>query len=110
MPGWAVLQNTRDDYAFFGFDVEGFQQLGVELLRLHAYPAACDLTVFDDALQNLPGRRYRNGKAVGNVTELLGAVAALKPGVAAPLSVQRAGKTTDSSVTPAKRQRPKVQN
>ena len=51
-----------------------------------------------------------NGKAVGNVTELLGAVAALKPGVAAPLSVQRAGKTSDISVTPAKRQRPKVQN
>ena len=51
-----------------------------------------------------------NGKAVGNVTELLGAVAGLKPGVAAPLSVQRAGKTTDISVTPAKRQRPKAQN
>ena len=51
-----------------------------------------------------------NGKAVGNVTELLSAVAALKPGVAAPLSVQRAGKTTEISVSPAKRQRPKVQN
>ncbi len=51
-----------------------------------------------------------NGKPVTNVTELLGAVAALKPGVAAPLSVQRAGKTSDVSVTPAKRQRPKVQN
>jgi Do/DeqQ family serine protease len=51
-----------------------------------------------------------NGKAVGNVTELLGAVAALKPGVAAPLRVQRAGKTSDISVTPAKRQRPKTPN
>ena len=51
-----------------------------------------------------------NGKAVGNVTELLGAVAGLKPGVAAPLSVQRSGKTSEISVTPAKRQRPKVQN
>ena len=51
-----------------------------------------------------------NGKPVANVTELLGAVAALKPGVAAPLSVQRVGKTTDISVTPAKRQRPKAQN
>ena len=51
-----------------------------------------------------------NGKAVGNVTELLSAVAALKPGVAAPLSVQRAGKTTEISVSPAKRQRPKAQN
>lgn len=51
-----------------------------------------------------------NGKAVGNVTELLGAVAALKPGVAAPLSVQREGKTTEISVSPAKRQLPKAQN
>ena len=51
-----------------------------------------------------------NGKTVGNVSELLSAVAALKPGVAAPLSVQRAGKTSDISVTPAKRQRPKAQN
>ncbi len=51
-----------------------------------------------------------NGMPVANVTELLGAVAALKPGVAAPLSVQRTGKTTDISVTPAKRQRPKAQN
>ncbi len=51
-----------------------------------------------------------NGKAVANVSELLGAVAALKPGVATPLSVQRAGKTSDISVTPAKRQRPKAPN
>ena len=51
-----------------------------------------------------------NGKAVGNVTELLGAVAALKPGVAAPLSVLRTGKSTEISVTPIKRQRPKAQN
>ena len=51
-----------------------------------------------------------NGKPVANVTELLGAVAALKPGVAALVSVQRADKNTQISVTPAKRQRPKVQN
>ena len=50
-----------------------------------------------------------NGKAVGNVTELLGAVAALKPGTAAPLSVQRGANSSDISVTPAKRQQPKAQ-
>jgi len=49
-----------------------------------------------------------NGKAVGNVTELLGAVAALKPGVAAPLTVLRKDSKTDIAVTPGKRQRPKV--
>ena len=49
-----------------------------------------------------------NGKAVGSVTELLGAVAALKPGVAAPLTVLRKDSKTDIAVTPGKRQRPKV--
>ena len=51
-----------------------------------------------------------NGKTVANVTELLGAVAALNPGTASPLSVQRAGKDIEITVTPAKRQRPKTQN
>ena len=50
-----------------------------------------------------------NGKAVSNVTELLGAVAALKPGTAAPLSVQRGANNSDISVTPARRQQPKPQ-
>ena len=49
-----------------------------------------------------------NGKAVGNVTELLGSVAALKPGVAAPLTVLRQGSKTDIAVTPSKRQRQQV--
>ena len=50
-----------------------------------------------------------NGKAVGSVTELLGAVAALKPGTAAPVSVQRGANSSEISVTPAKRERPKPQ-
>ena len=49
-----------------------------------------------------------NGKAVGSVTELLGAVAALKPGVAAPLTVLRKDSKTNIAVTPGKRQRPKI--
>ena len=48
------------------------------------------------------------GKAVGNVTELLGAVAGLKPGIAAPLTVLRKDKKTDIAVTPGTRQRPKL--
>ena len=49
-----------------------------------------------------------NGKAVSSVTELLSAVAALKPGTAAPLTVLRKDNTTQISVTPGKRERPKV--
>ncbi len=46
------------------------------------------------------------GTPVHNVTELLSAVAALKPGVSAPLKVQRKDATLDVQVTPGKRQRP----
>ncbi len=48
------------------------------------------------------------GKGVSNVTELLAAVAGLKPGIAAPLTVLRKDSQTEIAVTPGKRQRPRV--
>ena len=50
-----------------------------------------------------------NGKGVRNVSQLLTAVAALKPGTPAPLTVLRKDKESEIAVTPGKRQRPKVQ-
>ena len=47
------------------------------------------------------------GQPVKNVTELLSAVAALKPGVAAKLSVQRREGSQELNITPGKRQQPK---
>lgn len=47
-----------------------------------------------------------NGKSVSNVSQLLTAVAALKPGTPAPLTVLRRDRQTDIAVTPGKRQRP----
>ena len=49
-----------------------------------------------------------NGKAVSTVAELLGAVAGLKPGIAAPVSVLRKDGKTELAVTPSKRPRPKL--
>ena len=49
-----------------------------------------------------------NGKPVGNVMELLSAVAGLKPGIASPLTVIRKDDKSDISVTPGTRQRPKI--
>ena len=49
-----------------------------------------------------------DGKAVSTVAELLGAVAGLKPGTAAPLSVLRKDSKTDIAVTPSKRPRPRL--
>lgn len=48
------------------------------------------------------------GKPVRTVTELLSTVAALKPGVQAPLGVLRKDKKTEIAVVPGTRQRPKV--
>ena len=50
-----------------------------------------------------------DGKAVSTVAELLGAVAGLKPGMAAPVSVLRRDGRTEIAVTPSKRPRPRIQ-
>ncbi len=50
-----------------------------------------------------------NGKPVRNVSQLLTAVAALRPGTAAPLSVLRGGDASEIPVTPGVRQKPRVQ-
>ena len=49
------------------------------------------------------------GKPVRTVTELLSAVAGLKPGTSAPLGVLRKDKKSDIAVVPGTRQRPKIQ-
>ncbi len=48
------------------------------------------------------------GKAVSNVSQLLTAVAALKPGSPSPLTVLRKDNQIEIAVTPGKRQRPKA--
>ena len=50
-----------------------------------------------------------DGQPVGNVSQLLTAVAALKPGIPAPLKVLRGDGPVEIAVTPGKRQRAKVQ-
>lgn len=50
-----------------------------------------------------------NSKPVSNVSQLLSAVANLKPGTPAPLTVLRGNGPVEIAVTPGKRERPKVQ-
>ena len=50
-----------------------------------------------------------NGKGVTSVSQLLTAVAGLKPGTPAPLSVLRKGGTSELAVTPGRRERPTTQ-
>ncbi|RYG11981.1 MAG: PDZ domain-containing protein, partial [Burkholderiales bacterium] len=49
-----------------------------------------------------------DGKKVASVTELLTAVAGLKPGIAAPLDVSRGSEELQIAITPGKRQRPQM--
>jgi Do/DeqQ family serine protease len=49
-----------------------------------------------------------NGKPVRNVSQLLTAVAALKPGTATPLTVLRKDSQSEVAVTPGTRQRPRA--
>ena len=50
-----------------------------------------------------------NGKGVASVSQLLTAVAGLKPGTPAPLTVLRKGGSAELDVTPGKRERPNAQ-
>lgn len=49
-----------------------------------------------------------NGQPVRNVSQLLTAVAALKPGTPAPLTVLRGNGPVEVEITPGKRERPKI--
>lgn len=91
------------------------QELSAELAQTFNIQAARGV-VITGVLQNGPaaaaGIRPGDvivavaGSPVQNVTELLSAVAGLKPGVSAPLNVQRKDAMVEVRVTPGKRQRP----
>jgi serine protease DegQ len=98
------------------------QELNAELaeaFKLKPEAAKAGGVIITGVLQNGPAAQagIRPGdvitavdsKPVGSVTQLLTAVAALKPGTSAPLTVLRGDGPMEISVTPGKRQRPAVQ-
>ena len=95
------------------------QELNAELaeaFRLKPEAARAGGVIITGVLQNGPAAQGGirpgdvitavNGKPVGNVSQLLTAVAALKPGTPAPLKVLRDSGPVEVAVTPGKRQRP----
>ena len=95
------------------------QELNAELaeaFRLKPEAARAGGVIITGVLQNGPAAQGGirpgdvitavNGKPVGNVSQLLTAVAALKPGIPAPLKVLRGDGPVEIAVTPGKRQRP----
>ena len=98
------------------------QELNAELaeaFRLKPEAAKAGGVIITGVLQNGPAAQGGirpgdvitavNGKPVGNVSQLLTAVAALKPGIPAPLKVLRGDGPVEIAVTPGKRQRPATQ-
>jgi len=98
------------------------QELNAELaeaFKLKPEAARAGGVIITGVLQNGPAARGGirpgdvitavNGQRVGNVSQLLTAVAALKPGTPAPLTVLRGNGPVEIAVTPGKRERPKVQ-
>jgi len=61
--GRAVLQHAGDDHARVGLHAEGLGQLGREVARLDADPAAAHLAFLHDALEHDLGHRHGDGEA-----------------------------------------------
>ena len=98
------------------------QELNAELIeafKLQPEAAKAGGVIITGVLQNGPAAQGGikpgdvitavNGQPVKNVSQLLTAVASLKPGTPAPLSVLRGNGPVEIAVTPGKRERPKVQ-
>jgi len=98
------------------------QELNAELIeafKLRPEAAKAGGVIITGVLQNGPAAQGGirpgdvitavNGQPVSNVSQLLTAVAALKPGTPAPLTVLRGEGPVEIAVTPGKRQRPKAQ-
>ena len=91
----------------------------VEAFKLKPEAAKAGGVIITGVLQNGPAAQSGirpgdvilavDGQPVGNVSQLLTAVAALKPGTSAPLKVLRSDGPVEIAVTPGKRQRAKVQ-
>ncbi|MEO7400557.1 MAG: trypsin-like peptidase domain-containing protein [Polaromonas sp.] len=98
------------------------QELNAELaeaFKLKPEAAKAGGVIITGVLQNGPAAQAGirpgdvitavDGKPVGSVSQLLTAVAALKPGTAAPMTVLRGDGPVEIAVTPGKRQRPRIQ-
>ncbi len=91
----------------------------VEAFKLKPEAAKAGGVIITGVLQNGPAARGGirpgdvitavNGQPVSNVSQLLTAVAALKPGTPAPMTVLRGNGPIEIAVTPGKRERPSVQ-
>ncbi|MGV8803929.1 MAG: S1C family serine protease [Polaromonas sp.] len=113
-----IVKDGQVTRGWIGVEPQDLNTELVEAFRLSPEAAKAGGVIITGVLQNGPAAQGGirpgdvitavNGKPVGNVSQLLTAVAALRPGTAAPLTVLRGESSVEIAVTPGKRQRPKV--
>ena len=111
-----IVKDGQVTRGWIGVEPQDLNAELAEAFRLKPEAAKAGGVIITGVLQNGPAAQGGirpgdvitavNGKAVGNVSQLLTAVAALKPGTPAPLKVLRDNGPVEIAVTPGKRQRP----
>ncbi|MEP6587463.1 MAG: trypsin-like peptidase domain-containing protein [Polaromonas sp.] len=114
-----IVKDGQVTRGWIGVEPQELNAELVEAFKLKPEAAKAGGVIITGVLQNGPAAQGGirpgdvitavNGKPVGNVSQLLTAVAALKPGTPAPLTVLRGNGPVEIAVTPGKRQRPKAQ-
>ncbi len=114
-----IVKDGQVTRGWIGVEPQELNAELVEAFKLKPEAARAGGVIITGVLQNGPAAQGGirpgdvitavNGQPVGNVSQLLTAVAALKPGTPAPLTVLRGNGPVEIAVTPGKRQRPKVQ-
>ena len=113
-----IVKDGQVTRGWIGVEPQDLNAELIEAFRLSPEAAKAGGVIITGVLQNGPAAQGGirpgdvitavNGKPVGNVSQLLTAVASLRPGTAAPLTVLRGEESVEIAVTPGKRQRPKV--
>ncbi|MEO6319789.1 MAG: trypsin-like peptidase domain-containing protein [Polaromonas sp.] len=114
-----IVKDGQVTRGWIGVEPQELNAELVEAFKLKPEAAKTGGVIITGVLQNGPAAQGGirpgdvitavNGQPVRNVSQLLTAVAALKPGTPAPLTVLRGNGPVEIAVTPGKRQRPKVQ-
>ncbi len=114
-----IVRDGQVTRGWIGVEPQELNPELVEAFRLKPEAAKAGGVIITGVLQHGPAAQAGlkpgdvitaiDGKPVGNVSQLLTAVAALKPGTPAPMTVLRGESSLDLSVTPGKRQRPRLQ-
>ena len=114
-----IVKDGQVTRGWIGVEPQELNAELVEAFKLKPEAAKAGGVIITGVLQNGPAAQGGirpgdvitavDGQPVTNVSQLLTAVATLKPGTPAPLTVLRGNGPVEIAVTPGKRERPKVQ-